>query len=71
VTASCGRPRAGRGHAVGRDQVAQLMRLAGIEGVRRGKQVRTTKADPDTPRHPDLVKRNFTATAPNHLWVPI
>lgn len=47
------------------------MRLAGIEGVRRGKQVRTTKADPDTPRHPDLVKRNFTATAPNHLWVPI
>jgi putative transposase len=29
------------GHDVGRDQVARLMRAAGIEGVRRGKRVRT------------------------------
>ena len=57
------------GHAVGRDQVARLMRAAGIEGVRRGKPVRTTKPDPGAGRHPDLVKRNFTATAPNQLWV--
>ncbi|MHA2414035.1 IS3 family transposase [Mycobacterium avium] len=57
------------GHDVGRDQVARLMRAAGIEGVRRGKRVRTTKADPAAARHPDLVKRNFTATAPNQLWV--
>ncbi|WP_345317559.1 IS3 family transposase, partial [Mycobacterium paraffinicum] len=57
------------GHDVGRDQVARLMRAAGIHGVRRGKQVRTTKADPAAPRHPDLVNRKFTATAPNHLWV--
>ena len=57
------------GHDVGRDQVARLMRAAGIEGVRRGKRVRTTKADPGAGRHPDLVKRNFTATAPNQLWV--
>jgi putative transposase len=57
------------GHDVGRDQVARLMRAAGIEGVRRGKRVRTTKADPTAPRHPDLVKRQFTATAPNQLWV--
>ena len=34
------------GHDVGRDQVARLMRAAGIEGVRRGKPVRTTKPDP-------------------------
>ncbi|MDN4516395.1 hypothetical protein QYF68_00960, partial [Mycolicibacterium austroafricanum] len=34
------------GHDVGRDQVARLMRAAGIEGVCRGKRVRTTKADP-------------------------
>ena len=34
------------GHDVGRDQVARLMRAAGIEGVRRGKRVRTTKPDP-------------------------
>src|SRR4029077_6486998 len=57
------------GHDVGRDQVARLMRAAGIAGARRGKRVRTTKPDPAAPRHPDLVKRNFTATAPNQLWV--
>jgi putative transposase len=57
------------GHDVGRDQVARLMRAAGIEGVRRGKRVRTTKADPAAARHPDLVKRKFTASAPNRLWV--
>ncbi|AGM31684.1 Mobile element protein (plasmid) [Mycobacteroides abscessus subsp. bolletii 50594] len=57
------------GYDVGRDQVARLMRAAGIEGVRRGKRVRTTKPDPAAARHPDLVKRNFTATAPNDLWV--
>ncbi|WP_155726939.1 IS3 family transposase [Mycobacterium avium] len=57
------------GHDVGRDQVARLMRAAGIEGVRRGKRVRTTKPDPAAARHPDLVHRNFTATAPNQLWV--
>ena len=57
------------GHDVGRDQVARLMRTAGIEGVRRTKRVRTTKPDPGVPRHPDLVGRDFTATAPNQLWV--
>lgn len=40
----------------------RLMRAAAIEGVRRGKRVRTTKADPGALRHPDLVKRNFSAT---------
>ncbi|ULN32753.1 IS3 family transposase [Mycolicibacterium smegmatis] len=57
------------GHDVGRDQVARLMRAAGIQGVRRGKRVRTTKPDPAAARHPDLVKRRFTATAPTQLWV--
>jgi putative transposase len=57
------------GHDIGRDQVARLMRIAGIEGVRRGKRVRTTKADPGAGRHLDLVKRDFTAPAPNWLWV--
>ena len=33
------------GHDVGRDQVARLMRTAGIEGVRRTKRVRTTKPE--------------------------
>ncbi|MCC9187097.1 IS3 family transposase [Mycolicibacterium mageritense] len=57
------------GYDVGRDQVARLMRAAGIEGARRGKRVKTTRADPAADRHPDLVKRKFTASAPNALWV--
>jgi len=57
------------GHDVGRDQVARHMRAAGIAGARRGKRVRTTKPDPAAARHPDLVGRDFTATAPNQLWV--
>jgi putative transposase len=57
------------GHDIGRDQVARLMRAVGIEGVRRSKRVRTTKAHPAAPRHPDLVGRKFNAEAPNQLWV--
>ena len=57
------------GWEVGRDQVARLMRAEGIEGARRNKRVRTTKADPASARHPDLVLRDFTADAPNRLWV--
>jgi len=56
-------------HDIGRDQVARLMRQLGIEGVRRGRRVRTTRADPTAARPPDLVDRDFTATAPNELWV--
>jgi len=57
------------GHDIGRDQVARLMRASGIEGVRRTKRVRTTCSEPTAARHPDLVGRDFTATAPNQLWV--
>ena len=57
------------GHEIGRDQVARLMRTAGIEGVRRRRRVRTTKADPAAPRPPDHVQRDFTASRPNELWV--
>lgn len=57
------------GHDVGRDQVARHMRAAGITGARRGKRVRTTKPDPKAARYPDLVRRDFTAAAPNALWV--
>ena len=57
------------GHDIGRDQTARLMGIAGIEGARRGKKIRTSRPDPSCPRHPDLVGRDFTATAPNQLWV--
>lgn len=54
---------------IGRDQTARLMRAAGIQGVQRMKKVRITRPDTAAARHPDLVERNFTATAPNQLWV--
>ena len=58
------------GHDIGRDQVVRLMRELGIEGVtRRRKKVFTTRSDPEAWRAPDLVDRNFTAVAPNRLWV--
>jgi putative transposase len=57
------------GHDIGRDQVARLMRELGIRGVRRGRRVFTTRPDPAAARPADLVKRNFSAAAPNQLWV--
>lgn len=51
------------GHEIGRDQVARLMRQAGIEGVCRRRRLRTTRSDPTAPRPADLVQRDFTATA--------
>src|SRR4051812_1828511 len=57
-------------HAIGRDQVARLMRVMEIEHVsRRRRKVFTTVADPDAVRAPDLVNRNFTAERPDALWV--
>jgi putative transposase len=57
------------GIAVGRDRVARLMRQLGICGVVRGKPRRTTTPDQGEQRPADLVKRDFTAPAPNRLWV--
>ena len=45
------------------------MKMLGIRGVRREKRVRTTVADPEAARPGDLVDRDFTADAPNRLWV--
>jgi putative transposase len=59
-----------QGEEVGRGRVQRLMRQAGIQGAkRRGKPWRTTKPDPKAARRPDLVERDFSATAPNRLWV--
>lgn len=57
------------GIEVGRGRVERLMRRLGLVGAVRGKTVRTTVADPDAVRAPDLVKRQFTAAAPDRLWV--
>ena len=57
------------GVSCGRDRVARLMRELGISGVVRGKPKRTTVPAPEGQRPDDLVKRNFSAPAPNRLWV--
>jgi putative transposase len=57
------------GIEVGRGRVERLMRRLGLAGAVRGKTVRTTISDKDGVRAADLVKRQFTAGAPNRLWV--
>jgi putative transposase len=57
------------GYDIGRDQTARLMKTLGIQGVRRGRRVRTTRSDPQATRPADLVERDFTADHPNRLWV--
>jgi putative transposase len=59
-----------RGHRVARCTVERLMRAEGLRGIRREKTRKTTHSDgAETPRPLDLVERQFTATAPNQLWV--
>jgi putative transposase len=54
----------------GRKRVARLMRKAGLEGCLRGRRRKgTTLKDSAASPAADLVRRNFTATAPNLLWV--
>jgi putative transposase len=50
-------------------RVARLMREAGIEGVSRRKKTKTTQRKEGARPAPDLVEREFTATAPDQLWV--
>jgi transposase InsO family protein len=59
-----------QGEQVDCDHVARLMRSEGIRGAkRRGKPWRTTIPDPEAHKRPDLVNRQFTADAPDRLWV--
>ena len=57
------------GHQIGRDQVSRLMGDLSIQGARRQRHVRTTRPTVGAPRAPDLVDRDFTAIAPDRLWV--
>jgi putative transposase len=53
---------------IGRKRVARLMRQAGLAGVSRRRFVTTTVKDGGR-QAPDLVALNFTAEAPDRLWV--
>ena len=56
--------------AVARCTVQRLMRQLGIQGARRGRKVFTTiPASDGTERPADLVQRDFSAPAPNRLWL--
>lgn len=44
-------------------------RTLGLEGIRRAKKIRTTIPGPDGKRTGDLLNRDFTAPAPNLVWV--
>jgi putative transposase len=59
------------GIRVGRKRIERLMRGQGWQGafLRRGWRGGSTRQDPKATPAPDLVERNFTAAAPNRLWV--
>ena len=54
---------------VARCTVERLMRREGLVGVRRGRHWKTTIPDEGAERPIDLVQRDFSAPAPNRLWV--
>jgi len=57
------------GVTVARCTVERLMAKDGLQGAVRGKKRRTTIPDEQADRAPDLVDRDFSASAPNRLWV--
>lgn len=54
---------------VNHKRVARVMRLAGLAGIRLRRRVGTTVPDQSGRKHPDLVKRNFTAATVNTCYV--
>ena len=75
--AACGAPRitvelndgVPDGERVNHKRVARVMRERSIAGIRLRRRVRTTIPDPDGQVVPDLLERDFTATAPNTKYV--
>nr|WP_198398761.1 IS3 family transposase [Burkholderia ubonensis] len=57
------------GVKVARCTVERLMKAMGLQGVRRGRVVKTTQSNRATPCPLDKVNRQFQAERPNALWV--
>ncbi len=58
-----------QGAHVGRQRIARLMHKAGLQGVSRRKQYRTTIRNEKVRPAADLVERDFSVQGPNQLWV--
>jgi putative transposase len=59
-----------QGRGVSRGRIERLMRHHGIRAIMaRPRWVRTTDSCHDLPIAPNLLERNFTATAPNRIWL--
>jgi putative transposase len=58
-----------RGVVCSRKRVARLLRRAGLQGCHRRKGPLPSRRSPGAAPAPDLVQRNFTAAAPDRLWV--
>ena len=59
-----------RGRLVGRSRIERLMRRAGIRGLAAlPRRTRTTDSRHNYPIAPNRLQRNFTAQAPNQIWL--
>jgi putative transposase len=58
-----------QGYRCGENRIARIMRSNGIASFTRRRHRLTTRSDHKLPVAEDLVARDFTATAPNRLWV--
>lgn len=58
-----------QGRQVGRHRVARLMREQGLQARRPRRFVRTTDSRHTLAVAPNLLERNFEASAPNQVWV--
>jgi putative transposase len=59
-----------QGRGTSRGRIERLMRRHGIRAIMaRPRRVRTTDSSHDLPIAPNLLDRNFTAEAPNRIWL--
>jgi putative transposase len=59
-----------QGRGVSRGRIERLMRRHGIRAIMaRPRRVRTTDSRHDHPIAPNLLNRNFSAAAPNQIWL--
>jgi putative transposase len=59
----------GQGRKISCKRIARLMRRAALTALRKRRRVLTTKRDATHPVAPNVLNREFTATAPNTKWV--